>query len=239
MRPDPLARERTCIEVLRELEGAELVLIGGYAVSTFGPARESVDIDLVLPSRAVPAVRTVLERREFLQEERRIGTDAFAGRVERWTLGTAPLPVGADLLIDGVSDRVSGVTHSFEGLRGHAHTRTVSNRDRSLTASVPVADAEALIGLKLPVGRLVDLRDVAVLAAEPLRIDVVDEFLKSCPRDILVRNVGKLRSALSAQNFRDSLKGVYRLDERTFERYARAAKALCEHLEARFPLDPA
>src|SRR6266511_2955233 len=104
MRPDPIAREHSCLQALRALEATEGVLIGGYAVSAYGPPRFSVDLDIVLPAAIAPPVREVLEHDGFRLEKRWIPRDAPVGFSEKWVLRD----VSIDLLIDGVADRRSG-----------------------------------------------------------------------------------------------------------------------------------
>src|SRR3990170_5001845 len=84
MRPQDLARERTCFEVLRSLAGRTFVLVGGFAISAYGFRRFSVDLDLVLPASEVDGVRTVLRPRGFVRDADRDGTGMLRGRFERW-----------------------------------------------------------------------------------------------------------------------------------------------------------
>lgn len=235
MRPLDRARERFCFDVLRELPRAGLVLIGGYAVSAYGPPRFSVDLDLVLRKSAVPKVQAVLRRFGFVRVGDWKGGEVFAGRAERWTRGTGPLPVSADLLIGGVSDRRSGATHAYAELRRGARRRRVRGMDASSVAEATVPDREILIGLKLEVGRLVDLRDIAILAGDPLDMGRLGAFLRAAPTDVLEEHTRTLLSVLDTRSFRDSLKGVYMLDDRAFQRYVDGARRLGLSLMRGFP----
>lgn len=226
MRPLDRARERLGFEVLRELPRAGIVLIGGYAVSAYGPPRFSVDLDLVLREPTVPKVRTVLRRFRFRRVANWEGGAVFAGRAERWAQGVGPLPFSVDLLIGGVSDRVSGATHAYPEVRRGARRRRIRGMDPSSVAEATVPDREILIGLKLEVGRLVDLRDIAILSGEPLDLGRLGAFLRRASVEVLEAHTRRLLSALDAPSFRDSLKGVYMLDDRAFQRYVEGARKL-------------
>lgn len=226
MRPPDRAREALCFDVLRGLPRAGIVLIGGYAVGAYGPPRFSVDLDLVLREPSVPRVREVLRRSGFLRVGNWKGGAVFAGGAERWTHGAGPLPVSADLLIGGVSDRVSGAAHSFAELRRASRRRTIRGMAASSVAEATVPDREILIGLKLEVGRLVDLRDVAILAGDRFDLRTIASFLRRTSVDVLEEHARTLLSVLDTPNFRNSLKGVYMLDDRAFRRYAEGARRL-------------
>jgi len=50
-------RERGCLEVLLDLQDLEAVVVGGFALSAYGPPRFSVDLDLVVPSAGATQIR--------------------------------------------------------------------------------------------------------------------------------------------------------------------------------------
>ena len=102
MRPEDRDREATCFRLLRELHDCEFVLIGGYAVSAYGPPRFSVDLDLVVPPTSVVPIRRILRKRGMARVKAWDGGGVFQGRAERWALGAAALPVAVDLLVGGV-----------------------------------------------------------------------------------------------------------------------------------------
>jgi hypothetical protein len=56
------------------------------------------------------------------------------------------------------------------------------------------------------------------------------ELLLPCPRATLVDHLNKILVGLPTQEFRESLKGVFVLDEREFRRYADSAETLCREL---------
>ena len=221
-----LAREHACFRVLRELGREEVILVGGYAVSAYGPPRFSVDLDLVLASPTVTPVRALLRDREFERVKEWKGLEAFGGRAERWQRGPRGATIAVDLLVDGVSDRVSGASWSFQDLRPRARRRTVRGLDPESVAEPIVADSEALIALKLAAGRRVDLRDVAVLSAGDVNRGAIAALAAPIPHAIVARRARALLAALETEAFRNSLKGVYALDDRAYARYRESARRL-------------
>ena len=233
MRPQDLDREKRCFRVLRDLTGRECILIGGYAVSAFGPSRFSVDIDLVIPSSELAGLQIVLQDHGYHRRDEEPGKRPFAVPFERWIRPGGVLPVSADILIGGVADRVSGVTRSFDELRARSSLRRVKGIDSESWAQALVPDIEILLALKLQAGRAVDLRDVVVLSRGPFDLPSLIELLRPCPRTLLADHLNKILAALPRQEFRDSLKGVFVLDEREFRRYSASAETLCKDLLSR------
>lgn len=227
MRPKDLERERTCFRVLRAVSERECILIGGYAVSAFGPSRFSVDLDLVLPPAELSRLQEILRAHEYAQREDKPKKRPLRASFEKWIRGGGELPASVDLLIGGVTDRVSGVTRSFDELRSRSSRRRVKGIDSESWADPLVPDIEALLALKLQVGRVVDLRDAVVLSRGPLDITTLIELLRPCPWAILEVHLRRIMAALPTQEFRDSLKGVFVLDEREFQEYAKSAGAMC------------
>jgi hypothetical protein len=231
MRPEDIARERVCFDVLRAVQKMDVLLVGGYAVSAYGPPRFSVDLDLVLEERVVPKVREALLKAGLSKESDWDGGGVFSGKAERWTVGEATSPSSVDLLIGGISDRVSGVTFTFETLRKTATRRAVRGLFSSSVAEPLVPSREALIGLKLHVARRIDFRDIVVLSGESLDRDAVASMIAGAPKNLILRHVRKLLSVIDTKEFKDSLKGVYMLDDRVYARYMKGARDLGLWLE--------
>ena len=230
MRPQDLEREGACFALLRALEGQEAVLVGGYAVSAYGPPRFSLDLDFVAPASAVPGIREILKAAGLVRVREWTGGGAFAGRAERWSRGEEALPLSVDLLVDGISDRVSGASHPYASIRRGALRRTVRGLSPSSEAQARVAAPEVLVALKLESARLVDLRDLAVLAGADVDAERVARLLRGVRRDVLLDHLDALAAALGRRDFQDSLKGVYMLDERAFRRLADRTYALLRGL---------
>lgn len=230
MRPEDAERERTCFDLLRAVQDMEVLLVGGYAVSAYGPPRFSVDLGLVLEGKIAPTIRTALRTAGFLKEKDWDGGGVFAGRAERWVIGKESLPSSVDLLVDAIVDRVSGATFTFQALRETATRRPVRGVSASSFAEPLVPSKEALIALKLHVGRRIDFRDVVVLAGQELDREAMSLLIAQPYRKLVLGNVVRLLSALETVEFKDSLKGVYMLDDRIYLRYIEGARDLGQWL---------
>jgi len=224
VRPDPGARERRCFELLEAIQGSRAVLIGGYAVSSYGLPRFSVDLDLVVHKSDTENLRAILRDHSLTMMKSRPGGEQFTGAFEQWSDGL----VSVDLLIDGVADRRSGASFDFETIEETASNQTFTGRAVPTSATARVAAPETLIVLKLCAGRLVDLRDVAILSRLKLQSEVLGRLLLIAPADAISRTIDRLASALSTQEFKDSFKGEFRMKEPKFQEYLASAKGLCE-----------
>ncbi len=227
-----------CFEVLRRVQGFDVILVGGYAFSAYGPPRFSVDLDLVLERATVPAVRGVLRSAGFSKAKDWDGAGVFAGKAERWAVGMKSLPSSVDLLMDGISDRVSGVTFAFSVLRKTARRVTVRGIAASSMAEPLVPSRETLIALKLHVARRIDIRDIVVLSGEPVNREAILSLLSESPRKLLLDHIAALLSDIETREFKDSLKGVYMLDDRVYVRYVEGAREFGRWLKRRFEDGP-
>ena len=233
MRSEDRDREAACFRLLRELRGCEFVLIGGYAVSAYGPPRFSVDLDLVLPLGAVVPIRRILRKTAMTRMKAWDGGGVFQGRAERWTLGSTRLPVAVDLLIGGVYDRVSKASHTYEDLREGSSILGLRGLDPDSTAETRVASREALLALKIEAGRKVDLRDVTVLAAGPVRPERIEALFTGADRGVVLEHLQQLEAASLRRDFIDSLNGVYMLDDRGLQAMLVGATRLAHSLRRR------
>ena len=235
MRPHDLEQERAGFALLRRFREAEAVLVGGYAVSAYGPPRFSLDLDFVVPAAALPGIRGLLQSADLARIRNWEGAAAFAGRAERWSRREEAIPLSVDLLIDGISDRVSGASHPYASVRRGARRLIVRGLDPSSEARALVAAPEVLVALKLEAGRRVDLRDLAVLAGTDLDVERIATFLRRDRRGVLLEHLDALAAALARRDFQDSLKGVYMIDDRAFRRVANRTEGLVRDLRAALP----
>lgn len=180
-------RSEALIELLEELERSdiEFVLVGGYAISQF-ETRFSTDLDLVIAPDEYDEVVEFLEAHGF---ERRSELEVppeetiYNREIELFERTDGlPHPVGVDVLVNGLGCRQTSAEWSFDYLRTHSSTTTVSGGTRSTTARV--ADGEILVAAKLHSGRKTDLADV--LAATPsVDLETVERHLHRGDADAL------------------------------------------------------
>ncbi|MDY6779457.1 MAG: nucleotidyl transferase AbiEii/AbiGii toxin family protein, partial [Halobacteria archaeon] len=151
------------VELLGKLEenNHEYVLVGGYAISAFNP-RFSTDLDIVISSNDEDELRDFLDDEGFELEKRHKKDWFYDREVEEYKKYLEPnLPVGFDLLVNGLGCRQTEAEWSFNYLREHSSTKEVMAGTRNTTAQV--VDPEVLIATKLHSGRETDLRDVTAL----------------------------------------------------------------------------
>lgn len=180
-------RSEALIEVLEELEQSDIgfVLVGGYAISQF-ETRFSTDLDLVIAPDDYDEVVTFLEARDF---ERTADLEVppeetiYNREIECFERSEGlPHPVGVDILVNGLGCRQTEAEWSFDYLRTHSTSTTVSGGTRSTTARA--ANGEVLVAAKLHSGRKTDLADV--LAAIPsIDLDMVEAHLHRGDGDAL------------------------------------------------------
>jgi hypothetical protein len=224
VRPDPVARERRCFELLEAIKGSRAILIGGYAVSSYGLPRFSVDLDLVVHEADAEKLRGMLQNQGLKKKRDRDGAGQVAGGFEQWSDGL----VSVDMLINGVSDRRSGASFKFATIEESAANRTFTGRAATASATAKVAAPETLIVLKLCAGRLVDIRDIAILSRLELRWDSIEQLVSLAPADAIMRTLDRLTFALGTLEFKDSFKGEFMMKEPRYQECVASAKRLCD-----------
>jgi hypothetical protein len=223
-------RESICLEVLKELPLADYVLIGGYAASSFDFPRFSVDLDLVIMPEKLNQFTKILEKMGFRATEPfEIGKDVYGGRFQRFEKDDVHASV--DLLINSVASRQTGSSYSFEQLMENSQLREVVGFSSNVKARARVANREMLIALKANSMRLADQRDIIALCNSEVEVPKVVQLLKRCPREIVLNNIETFLETLSRERHKDSIKGVFMLDDRVYERIIRRAKTVFQEVQ--------
>lgn len=208
---DARSAEATALGALSRLtsEGVRGVLIGGYAVSSYGLARESADLDLVVePGQALPA-QAILRKEGFgRSKEKKLEGGDYVGSYELWE---SPTGAKVDLLIGGVQDRRIGVLLPYPYIAAHAALREIAALKSPVTAPCLVASREILVALKLQPFRLVDQRDIFVLCNEPVGAAVLRAHLDRVGSPVPLGNLSRMPEIAAKRAFLDSFKGVYRV----------------------------
>jgi len=229
MKPDFSAREKICFDVLKLLEkNDEYVIIGGYAVSSYGFPRFSVDLDIVLPTTGLSFVHRLLTKQGFTKGKEK--TDlSYSGTFERYAKGL----VSVDLLINAVEARQTGYAYPYSYVSSNARKRQVAGWDPSHTAKVKVATKEMLIALKLHSLRDADKRDIIMLCYQMPNVLALARHLMNGPREKILEHVYTLRDVLDDQHLKDSLKGVYSINDRVFEKAIQNCHRALDELRTR------
>ena len=207
-------REKECFTFLKLIsKEKQYVIIGGYAVTSFGFSRFSVDLDITIPESKLPFLKKALSDNDFVFTK---GKDdlLYSGKFERYEKGL----VSIDLLINGVSSRQTGYLYPFQYLFKNSQIRETSGWDPLNKVKVRIAKKEMLIALKIHSMRMTDKRDVIMLCYEIPNIRIIINHLKNSPKEKIIEHVNELLVNLNEKNLRDSIKGVYSIDDKIYKK---------------------
>ena len=174
---DPVQRESDVANFLETIQGrADSVLIGGYAVSAYGPPRFSADVDIVLAQSEFGPVRRWLSEEGFsarISMGSEIDPDAL--RKLRAVRGD----VSSDLYFGGVRARESGAEVPYDWLEERPRSMRLRLRTLTTRKEIRVVRPEALWVLKLIAGRSQDISDLFAIREQPISADDVTGMLAS------------------------------------------------------------
>lgn len=221
-------RENQIFAILQAFNDADVdyVVVGGYAVSAF-QHRFSVDADLVIRDADRAEFAAVLEDRGFVKAVEK-ELDAYGG----WFVAyekDRELPIGIDLLVNGLTSRQTGARWGYDYLREHAEAREIEGSERAVTGQVPTR--ELLIAVKLHSGRLTDVRDVVALAAGADLAAVADHLYRGDEQRLRAVFDDAL-TTLQGENFADAFKGVFVREELPADTIDRVRAFLEEQIAA-------
>lgn len=201
-------RENTLVDLLKKLEESDItyVLIGGYATSAFN-TRFSTDLDVVIGSDEKDKIVEFLEEHDFELTDRHEKDWFYDREVKEYKKHVGPgLPVGFDLLVNGLGCRQTDAEWSFQHLYEHSSKRHVKAGTQKTVARV--ADPEVLIAAKLHSGRETDLRDATALV-EKVDLEKVTEHLKRGNQKKLKDQLEKGIKVLDTENLKHGYKSDF------------------------------
>ena len=207
-------REKECFTFLKQIpKERKYVIIGGYAVSSFGFPRFSVDLDITIPEHELPFFKKLISDNDY---EFTIGKEdlAYSGKFERYEKDL----VSIDLLINGVQSRQTGYSYQFQYLFNNSQFRETSGWDQTNKVKVRIAKKEMLMALKIHSMRMADTRDIIMLCYEKPNIQSIINHLKNSPKEKVIEHINELLVTLNDDKLKDSLKGVYSIDDKLYKR---------------------
>lgn len=225
-------RERVCLELLRKLPKDRFILIGGYATSSYDLPRFSVDLDIVIRKRDLETFRKIAEAGGYKEVEAGDLEDIYGSSFVRYEKRINDLPVSLDLFIRSVYSRQSGASYSFEYLAKVSQERSVSGFSSAVAVRCKVPNPEMLIALKANSMRLADQRDIIALCNQDIDAAQVARHLKRCAKDIILENLTRFESLLSDEKQKDSIKGVFGLSDKVYDRITRRAAKVIASIRA-------
>ncbi len=207
-------REKECFDFLKLLDKEmDYVVIDGYAVSSYGFPRFSVDLDIVISEKKEYKYQKLINDKGFVLSTEKVDLNYF-GKFKRYEKGL----ISIDLLINTVQSRQTDYSYPFSYIFKKSNIREVSGWDPTLKAKIRVPEKEMLIALKIHSMRMADKRDIIMLCFEKPDIDKISSHLKNCPKDKIIKNFDDLFIDIKKLTFKDSLKGVYSINDNIFDR---------------------
>jgi hypothetical protein len=207
-------REKECFTFLKLIpKEKKYVIIGGYAVSSFGFPRFSVDLDITIPENELPFFKKLISDSGY---KFTIGKEdlTYSGKFERYKKDL----VSIDLLINGVKSRQTGHHYPFPYIFKNSQFRETSSWDKINRVKVRIAKKEMLIALKIHSIRMADIRDIIILCYEIPDIHIIVNHLKGSPKEKIIEHINKLLIVLNDKKLKDSLKGVYTINDKLYEK---------------------
>ncbi|MHA1710871.1 MAG: hypothetical protein ACTSUS_02210 [Candidatus Freyarchaeota archaeon] len=224
-------RENEILKIIRDFGGSglEFVVVGGYAVSSLGRHRFSVDLDVVISEEDLDAFTRVLEERGFEKHVERSGfNEVYGGKFVSYVKRIDGLPVTVDLLVGSLVCRATGASWSYEYIRRYSTVRNVAGIELSAKCRIP--ERELLISFKIHSGRKADVRDVVVLMRKADLKRVIGH-LKRGNLEKLRTQIGRMLEMLGDPRLVDSLKGVFVIRRDVTREIEETRKILEEILE--------
>ena len=225
-------RENEILKTIRSFTnaGLDFIVVGGYAVSSFGRHRFSVDLDVVIDEKDLDAFTKTLEERGFERSMERAGFDeVYGGRFVSYVKRIDGLPVTADLLVGSLVCRATGASWSYEYIKRHSMVAEVVGIELSARCKVP--ERELLIALKIHSGRRADLRDVVVLV-EGADVEEIVRHLRRGDLERLRIQINRMLEMLRDPRLTDSLRGVFAIRRDVTDEIEKTRKALEKVQEA-------
>ncbi len=105
----------------------------------------------------------------------------------------------------------------FSYIFKNSEIREVSGWSPSFKSRIRVPHKEMLITLKVHSMRMADKRDIIMLCYEKPYVEKIIDHLKNCPKVKIIANIDELLSVITVQNLKDSLKGVYSINDKIYD----------------------
>ena len=219
-------REKECFRLLSLIpRDKDYVVIGGYSVSSYGFPRFSVDLDIVIPDGEVSFFKKIITGEGFVLDKQKNDLD-YGGKFERYVKDLLSI----DFLINAVQSRQTGYSYSFSYLFDNSEVRDISGWDPTLKVKIRVPHKEMIIALKIHSMRSADKRDIIMLCYEKPDQKKIKDHLENCPKQKIKDNIVELKDVINNQNLKDSLKGVFSINDQIFNKSIQNCLSMLEYL---------
>ncbi len=208
------SREKECFDFLNQIpKERKYVIIGDYAVTSFGFPRFSVDLDITIPESEVSFFKKLIMDNGFVLTK--VKEDlAYSGRFERYEKGL----VSIDLLINGIQSCQTGYLYPFQYIYKNSQIRETNGWNPANKAKAIIVKKEMLIALKIHSMRMADKRDIIMLCYDAPNIQIIFDHLKNSPREKIIEHITEFLKVFSDDKFKNSLKGVYSISDKIYKR---------------------
>jgi len=194
---DPETRETEAVALLNSFPwetGA--TLIGGYAISAYGPPRYSEDVDLVLPFDQLASIEAWLSAEGYSQKMT-LGSRQIRGSLPKLRIEKGSIT--GDLYFGGIRSRETGTRIQYEWLAESSRERILRLKSTSTSRPVALARPEVLWVLKLIAGRPQDLTDLFAINREPMDDSAVTEMLSRLRTPALAAKFERIEAKMSSE----------------------------------------
>jgi len=130
-----------------------------------------------------------------------------------------------------VQSRQTNSAYSFGYLFKNSEIRNIIGYSQDLAVRARVADREMLIALKANSMRLPDQRDIIALCNGEVNVKKIVKHLKRCPKDVIKGSISKLLATIEDPKQKDSIKGVFELSDKIYERVISKTEEIFTKLE--------
>lgn len=221
-------REDEIFKALRELKDCNFVIIGGYAVNAYTLPRFSVDCDIVIKDEnELKKIEKILLSTGYILENPPKETQ-YSGSFYRYEKRIENnFTVSMDVLVQNVSDRMTGVIFSSDWIFENSKVRSLKGKTITDELNLRIINMEALIVMKIISCRSTDIRDVFMMLPNTGNKGWIksEVYLRYDFNDRLSKIIEKVNS----KQFKDGLFGVYSsFDQKTFEKHKNALVSMQE-----------
>lgn len=161
---DLLAREAEVIRILKVLssKSSNFAVIGGYAINALTAHRFSVDCDIVIDSRGMKEIGSILDNEGYKALSRVKKQPIYGVKMKKYVKPVGIREVSVEVFPKEVSCRQTDGTWSFDLIMKNSSKLRVVGLTDSAEALVP--KKELIMAMKVHAGRDTDLRDVTMLS---------------------------------------------------------------------------
>lgn len=221
-------REREIFSTLKELQGCDFVVIGGYAVNAYTLPRFSVDCDLVVRgSKELEKIGKALLKKGYKKVSPDEGVP-YSGEFHRYGKKLEnDFAVSMDILCGKVSDRMTGASFAAGWIFENSSEMNLKGKTIAEGIKVKIISADALLAMKTISCRSTDIRDVFMVMPSANNKEWIKKEIES--RCNFNNRVSKVIRKVTSKQFKDGLSGVYgRLNQIIFEKHKKSILAFSD-----------